>query len=313
MATAAPLVEVRNLRKSYGKLEAVRGVSFVIPERTIFGLLGPNGAGKTSTIEMIEGLRTPDSGEIRVCGLRPIEDAQELRQVLGAQLQSTSLPDKIRVREAFELFASFYREPANLEELLDWVGLRHKSTTFFHYLSGGEKQRVALGLALVGNPKVLFLDEPTTGLDAKIRRELHELILRVRDQGKSVLLSTHYIEEAERLCDLVGIMDQGVLHAVGHPRTLIEEQGVGDRLEVVLRDAMAADAMQALAGVDAVQASSNGDGAHRYYLRGRSGGKMLASLAVYADHQGNELIEARISHNSLEDVYLGLTGRRMES
>lgn len=306
MAMSADMVEVRDLRKSYGKLEAVRGVSFTIPERTIFGLLGPNGAGKTSTIEMIEGLRVPDSGSVRVCGLRPIEDAMRVRQLLGAQLQTTSLPDKIRVREAFDLFAGFYASPANVDELLDWVGLQHKSATFFQYLSGGEKQRVALGLALVGNPKMLFLDEPTTGLDAKIRRELHELILRIRDQGKSILISTHYIEEAERLCDLVGIIDQGQLHAIGHPRQLIEDQGAGDRLQVTLAQPIEAAVLAGLAGVDEVQPS---DGT--YFLRGKSGGKMLASLAVYADRQGNELLEARITHTSLEDVYLKMTGRRI--
>src|SRR6185437_2606668 len=307
--SAAAMVEVRDLRKSYGKLEAVRGVSFTIPERTIFGLLGPNGAGKTSTIEMVEGLRVPDSGTIRVCGLRPIEDAMQVRQVLGAQLQTTSLPDKISVREAFELFAGFYRSPARVPELLDWVGLNHKAKTFYQYLSGGEKQRVALGLALVGNPKVLFLDEPTTGLDAKIRRELHDLILRLKDQGKSILLSTHYIEEAERLCDLVGIMDQGTLHAIGAPRQLIADQGAGDRLEVSLSQPLDLAQVGQLAGVDAVQPAEG----NTYYLRGRSGGKMLASLAVFADHQGNELIEARITHNSLEDVYLSLTGRKIGS
>ncbi|HUX66839.1 MAG TPA: ABC transporter ATP-binding protein [Terriglobales bacterium] len=310
---AVPMVEVRDLRKAYGKLEAVRGVSFTIPERTIFGLLGPNGAGKTSIIEMIEGLRVPDSGTVRVCGLRPIEDAMQVRQLLGAQLQTTPLPDKIRVREALELFGSFYETPANVDELLGWVGLEAKAATYFQYLSGGEKQRVALGLALVGNPKMLFLDEPTTGLDAKIRRELHELILRVRDQGKSILISTHYIEEAERLCDLVGILDQGQLHAIGHPRQLIQDQGAGDRLEVALRDPVDLATLGTLAGVEAVlpQPAGNGDGGHLYFLRGRSGGKMLASLAVYADHQGNELLEARVAHTSLEDVYLSLTGRRI--
>lgn len=300
------LVEVRDLRKSYGKVEAVRGVSFSIPEKTIFGLLGPNGAGKTSTIELIEGLRVPDGGTVRVCGLRPIEDAAAVREVLGAQLQSTSLPDKIKIREVFELFASFYQNPASIENLLDWVGLRHKSGVFFQYLSGGEKQRVALGLALVGNPKVLFLDEPTTGLDAKIRRELHSLILRVRDEGKSVLISTHYIEEAERLCDLVGIMNQGRIHAIGHPRQLIEDLGQGDRLEVRLKQPIDPAVLGTLAGVDQVLQS---DGI--YVLRGKSGGKMLASVAVHADHQGNELMEARIAHTSLEDVYLSMTGRRI--
>lgn len=306
------MVEVRGLRKSYGKLEAVRGVSFSIPERTIFGLLGPNGAGKTSIIEMLEGLRVPDGGEVRVCGLRPIEEAMRVKQVLGAQLQTTSLPDKIRVREAYELFASFYDSPANVDELLEWVGLRHKSATFFHYLSGGEKQRVALGLALVGNPKMLFLDEPTTGLDAQIRRDLHELILKLRDQGKSILLSTHYIEEAEKLCDLVGILDHGQLHAIGQPRQLIQEQGEGDRLEVSLRAPIAPEVLAGLAGVEGVQAAANGEAGNLYYLRGKNGGKMLAELAVYADRNGNELIEARIAHTSLEDVYLRLTGRRIE-
>ncbi|MGH9412757.1 MAG: ABC transporter ATP-binding protein [Terriglobales bacterium] len=308
-----PIVEVKDLRISYGKLEAVRGVSFSIPERTIFGLLGPNGAGKTSIIEMIEGLRTPDSGHVRVCGLRPIEDALKVRQILGAQLQSTSLPDKIRVREVFAMFASFYARPADIDQLLEWVNLRHKEQMFFDSLSGGEKQRVALGLALVGDPEVLFLDEPTTGLDAKIRRELHELILRVRNEGKSVLLSTHYIEEAERLCDQVGIISQGTLHAIGAPRALILEHGAGDRLEVALRDPMEIADIAAHAGATKVQAEEgDGDGrGHMYVLHGVSGGKMLAALAIHADHGGNELLEARIAHTSLEDVYLNLTGRRM--
>ncbi|MGH9488677.1 MAG: ABC transporter ATP-binding protein [Terriglobales bacterium] len=306
------VVEVRDLRISYGKLDAVRGVSFSIPERTIFGLLGPNGAGKTSIIEMIEGLRTPTAGQVRVCGLRPIEDALRVRQILGAQLQSTSLPDKIRVREVFDLFASFYAHPANVEQLLDWVNLRHKGGSFYDSLSGGEKQRVALGLALVGDPEVLFLDEPTTGLDAQIRRELHELILRVRSEGKSVLMSTHYIEEAERLCDQVGILSQGELHAIGAPRQLILEHGAGDRLEVALRDAMETAQIAAHAGAESVHPANtlvrDGDG-HGYLLRGRSGGKMLAALAIHADRMGNELLEARIAHTSLEDVYLNLTGR----
>ncbi|MGH9475602.1 MAG: ABC transporter ATP-binding protein [Terriglobales bacterium] len=310
----ATVVEVENLKINYGKLEAVRGVTFSIPERTIFGLLGPNGAGKTSIIEMIEGLRVPTSGKVRVCGLRPIEDALLVRQILGAQLQSTSLPDKIRVHEIFDLFASFYAQPADVNALLDWVALNHKRASFFDSLSGGEKQRVALGLALVGDPDVLFLDEPTTGLDAKIRHELHELILRVRSEGKTVLLSTHYIEEAEQLCDQVGILSQGQLHAIGAPRQLIVEHGAGDRLEVALRDPMEIAEMIAHAGADtaALQdpAGEETEG-HGYILRGRSGGKMLAALAVHADRLGNELLEAHIAHTSLEDVYLKLTGRRI--
>jgi len=302
------MVEVRDLRKSYGAVAAVRGISFTIPERTIFGLLGPNGAGKTSTIEMIEGLRVPDGGSIRVCGLDPVRDAQQVRQFIGAQLQTTSLQDKIRVIEVLDLFATFYAHPMPLPELLDLVGLQPRRDAYFQYLSGGEKQRVALALALVGNPRILFLDEPTTGLDAQIRRDLHALILRIRDQGKSILISTHYIEEAERLCDVVGIMDQGTLHAVGHPRQLIRDLGEGDRLEVTLQRPLETAELAALAGVTAVQQSGA-----TCILRGPSGGKMLAALAVYADRNANELLEARVSHTSLEDVYLQMTGRSLRS
>lgn len=301
-----PAVEVRELRKSYGSVEAVCGVSFTIPERTIFGLLGPNGAGKTSTIEMIEGLRVPDGGTIRVSGLDPIRDGLRVRQIIGAQLQTTSLHDKIRVWEIFDLFAGFYAHPMALNDLLDLVKLQHRRYAFFQNLSGGEKQRVAMGLALAGNPRLLFLDEPTTGLDAQIRRELHDLILRIRDQGRSILMSTHYIEEAEKLCDQVGIMSKGRLHTIGEPRQLIRELGAGDRLEISLKQPIELDVLKGVADA----ADVHGQGGH-YIFRGPSGGKMLAAVAVYADRNGNELTEARVSHATLEDVYLQMTGQRI--
>ncbi len=304
-----PAVEVRDLRKSYGTLEAVRGISFSIPERTIFGLLGPNGAGKTSTIEMIEGLRAPDSGQIRVKGLDPVKDALKVKQLIGAQLQTTTMQDKIQVEEVLDLFGTFYAHPMPIDNLLDLVGLAHKRTVYYQYLSGGEKQRVALALALVGNPQVLFLDEPTTGLDAQIRRELHQLILRIRDHGATILLTTHYIEEAERLCDLVGILSQGTLHAVSSPKELIRNLGEGDRLEVTLKDPIA---VETLAGLPGVTQAVRNDGTTEYTLRGPSGGKILAALAVHADRAGNELLEARVAQATLEDVYLQMTGRRIE-
>ncbi len=305
--TTGNLVEVEDLRKAYGKLEAVRGVSFSIPAGSIFGLLGPNGAGKTSIIEMIEGLRVPDQGRIRVAGLDPLRQARQARQLIGAQLQTTSLQDKIKVGEVFGLFGSFYRNPKPLSELLSLVGLEHKRNTFFQYLSGGEKQRVALGLALVGNPRMLFLDEPTTGLDAQIRRELHELVLRIRQQGTSILLSTHYIEEAERLCDQVGILNQGKLYAIGAPRDLIRDLGEGDRLELTLRQPVELEALRGLAGVNSAEAT----GQTSYVLLGPSGGKMLAAAAVFADRLGNEVEEARVAHTTLEDVYLKMTGHSL--
>ncbi|HLJ27931.1 MAG TPA: ABC transporter ATP-binding protein [Candidatus Angelobacter sp.] len=303
---AEPVISVRDLKKSYGPIQAVRGISFEIPERSIFGLLGPNGAGKTTTIEMIEGLRNPDSGAIRVCGLDPFKDGARVRQVVGAQLQITALQDKLRVREAFELFASFYSNPIGADELLDLVGLRERTHSSYDTLSGGEKQRVGLGLALVGNPRVLFLDEPTAGLDAQIRRDLHELILKLRDRGLSILMSTHYIEEAEKLCDRVGIIGDGQLHAIGRPQELIRELGEGDHLDVVLRMPIRTEALAGLPGVTEIHG-----GEDRFTLRGASGGRMLAAVAVHANQLGNEVIEAKVSQTTLEDVYLKMTGRRM--
>lgn len=304
---AHSVISVRDLRKSYGSVQAVRGISFDIPERSIFGLLGPNGAGKTTTIEMIEGLRSPDGGVIRVCGLDPFKDGMRVRQIVGAQLQITALQDKLSVREAFRLFASFYAKPMAPDELLDLVGLRERAHSSYDSLSGGEKQRVALGLALVGSPRILVLDEPTAGLDAQIRRDLHELILKLRDQDISILMSTHYIEEAEKLCDRVAIIADGQLHAIGHPQELMRELGEGDRLEVVLRMPIRLEALAGLPGVTEIHG-----GEDRFTLRGTSGGRMLAAVAVHANQLGNEVIEAKVSQTTLEDVYLKMTGRRMD-
>lgn len=300
----SPMIVVEGLHRSYGKIEAVRGVSFSIPEGSVWGLLGPNGAGKTSIIEMIEGLRHPDSGTITVQGLDPFRDARRVRSLIGGQLQTISIPDKLRVEEAVKLFAAFYEQPMPRQELLELVGLWHRRSAYFEHLSGGEKQRVALALALVGNPKVLFLDEPTTGLDAETRRNLHNLILEFRDQGRTIMLTTHYIEEAEKLCDKVGILDHGKLCITGSPKELIQSLGPGERLEIVLRRAVAIEEMAQW--VDP-QVSIVARGEQKYLLCGPNGTRMLAAVAVHADRQRNEVVEAKVIHVTLEDVYLDIT------
>src|SRR5450755_2991503 len=228
------ILQVENLYKRYGDVEAVRGVSFNVDEGEVFGLLGPNGAGKTSTVEILEGLRTPDSGRVSVCGLDPQKSPQELKHEIGAALQDTSLPDKLKVMEALRLFSSFYHRKRSPEELLKRFGLEEKRNTFYSELSGGQKQRLALAMALINDPKVLFFDEPTSGLDPQVRREIYDIIEELKRENKTILMTTHYIEEAERLCDRVAIVDHGKVIALGSPRELKERSGDQTRVEVRL-------------------------------------------------------------------------------
>src|SRR6202167_5423484 len=231
---AEPVIQVENLVKRYGNVEAVRGVSFAVEEGEVFGLLGPNGAGKTSTVEILEGLRSLDSGRVAVCGLDPQRESQALKHEIGAALQSTSLPDKLRVMEALRLFSSFYKRRRNPEELLKRFGLEEKRNAFYNQLSGGQKQRLALAMALVNDPKVLFFDEPTAGLDPQVRREIYDIIEELKREKKTVLLTTHYIEEAERLCDRVAIVDYGRVIKTGTPRELKHTSAGTTRIEVRL-------------------------------------------------------------------------------
>ena len=229
-----PIIQVENLYKNYGAVEAVRGVSFAVEEGEVFGLLGPNGAGKTSTVEILEGMRTADRGLARVCGLDPEKSGREFKEKIGAVLQSTALPDKLRVKEAIELFARFYRHHADTDKLLKRFQLNEKRTAFYSQLSGGQKQRLALAMALVNDPEVVFLDEPTAGLDPQVRREIYDIIEELKRDKKTVLLTTHYIEEAERLCDRVAIVDHGQVIALGTPRELKHSSAGKTRIEVRL-------------------------------------------------------------------------------
>jgi ABC-2 type transport system ATP-binding protein len=303
---ANAILQVENLVKRYGDVEAVRGVSFSVDEGEVFVLLGPNGAGKTSTVEVLEGLRTADGGRVSVCGLDPERDSNALKHEIGAALQATSLPDKLRVMEALRLFASFYRRRRDPEELLKRFGLEEKRNTFYSQLSGGQKQRLALAMALVNDPKVVFLDEPTAGLDPQVRREIYDIIEELKREKKTILMTTHYIEEAERLCDRVAIVDQGKVIALGTPRELKAHSGGTTRIEVRLSRPDSDGAMKSLEGVtDARQVDGT------YVIHSRRPPQTIVSLVKHLEAEGNELVSLEIATPSLEDVFIEMTGRRM--
>src|SRR6204780_2318681 len=300
------ILQVENLVKRYGDVEAVRGVSFNVEEGEVFGLLGPNGAGKTSTVEIMEGLRTLDSGRVSVCGLDPQRDSEQLKNEIGAALQSTSLPDKLKVFEALKLFAGFYTRRRDPEELLKRFGLTEKRDTFYGKLSGGQKQRLALAMALVNNPRVLFFDEPTAGLDPQVRREIYDIIDELRREKKTIVMTTHYIEEAERLCDRVAIVDHGKVVALGTPRELKTRSGGTTRIEVRLAKPEADGALKKLEGVaDAREL----DGA--YVIHSHRPPKTIVDLVKHLEAEGNKLISLEIASPSLEDVFIEMTGRRL--
>jgi len=231
LPSMSPVIEVRSLRKTYGDTVAVDDISFTVAEGEIFGILGPNGAGKTTTVECIEGLRKPDGGEISVLGLDPLQDRAKLTQVLGAQLQESQLPAKLRVAEALDLYSSFYRAPADWRRLLDLLGLADKAGTPFRKLSGGQKQRLSIALALAGGPRIAVLDELTTGLDPQARRDTWALIEGVRERGVTVVLVSHFMEEAERLCDRVALIDKGRVVELDTPAALAERVAVEQRIQ----------------------------------------------------------------------------------
>jgi ABC-2 type transport system ATP-binding protein len=306
MAMTNFILQVENLVKRYGKVEAVRGVSFHVEEGEVFGLLGPNGAGKTTTVEILEGLRDPDSGFVSVCSLNPQRESAALKHEIGAALQSTSLPDKLRVMEALRLFASFYKRGRKPEELLKRFGLEEKRNTFYNQLSGGQKQRLALAMALVNDPKVVFLDEPTAGLDPQVRREIYDIIEELKRERKTILMTTHYIEEAERLCDRVAIVDHGKVIALGTPRELKAHSAGATRIEVRLSKPETNGALKELEGVaDAREI----DGA--YVLHSKRPPQTIVSLVKHLEAAGNELVSLEIATPSLEDVFIEMTGRRL--
>ena len=303
---ANSILEVENLVKSYGDVHAVRGVSFNVQQGEVFGLLGPNGAGKTSTVEILEGLRTLDSGRVSVCGLDPQRNSQELKHEIGAALQSTSLPDKLKVMEALKLFSSFYKRRRSPEDLLKRFGLEEKRNAFYSKLSGGQKQRLALAMALVNDPQLLFFDEPTAGLDPQVRREIYDIIEELKAEKKTIVMTTHYIEEAERLCDRVAIVDHGKVIALGTPRELKERSGNMTRISVRLSEPESLDTLKSLEGVKEAREASDG-----YALLSPRPPQAIVALVKYLESQNNELVSLEIATPSLEDVFIELTGRRL--
>jgi ABC-2 type transport system ATP-binding protein len=303
---ANPILQVENLVKRYGDLEAVRGVSFSVEEGEVFGLLGPNGAGKTSTIEVLEGLRVADGGRVSVCGFDPLKNPTELKHEIGAALQSTSLPDKLKVMEALRLFSSFYHRGRKPDELLKRFGLEEKRNAFYNQLSGGQKQRLALAMALVNDPKVLFLDEPTAGLDPQVRREIYDIIEELKHEKKTIVLTTHYIEEAERLCDRVAIVDHGKVIAQGTPRELKQASANTSRVEVRLAKPASNGTLKSLDGVaDARELGG------AYVLHCQRTAPAIVALVKHLEAEDNELVSLEIATPSLEDVFIELTGRRL--
>jgi len=297
-----PVIEVSGLRKEYGAKVAVEDVSFTVEAGEVFGILGPNGAGKTTTVECVTGLRQPDGGAVRVLGLDPQRDHGQLGELVGVQLQDSQLPEKMRVSEALDMFASFYRDPAPAGELLGRLGLADKRDAFYAKLSGGQQQRLSVALALIGRPRVAVLDELTTGLDPNARREVWELIADIRRTGVTVLLVTHFMEEAERLCDRVAVINQGRVVANDTPAGLASR--VGGEQHIRFRPSAPLDhrALLALPGVSQVR--QDGD-----QLLVTGGGDALQAVMAVLARQGIIAQQLRVEQATLDDAFVALTGK----
>src|SRR6266700_4007883 len=300
-----PAVEVANLRKTYGSLVAVDDVSFTVAEGEIFGILGPNGAGKTTAIECAIGLRRPDAGTIRLLGLDPHADPHQVHEIVGVQLQSGALPAKLRVGEILEEYRSFYRDPADVAELLDVLGLAAKRGDYYRSLSGGQRQRLSIALALIGRPRIAVLDEMTTGLDPQARRDTWELIEHIRDRGVTIVLVTHFMEEAERLCDRVALIDHGRVVALDTPSRLAA-QARGGRTVRFLPSAPFGDRLLTeLPEVTRVERA----GQHAVVT---GTGELVNAVILTLAATGVTARDVQLDSSNLEDAFVKLTGRHSD-
>ncbi|MGH8101142.1 MAG: ABC transporter ATP-binding protein [Chthoniobacterales bacterium] len=301
-------IYVQGLRKSYGSLEAVKGIDFEVAAGEVFGLLGPNGAGKTTTVEILEGLRPRSAGQVRVLDFDPDRQKKQLKDRIGACLQATNLPDKITVREALDFFGSLYSRRADADALLKRLQLEEKKDAGYATLSGGQKQRLALALALINDPQMLFLDEPTTGLDPQVRLEIRDLIEELRAEKRTILLTTHYIEEAERLCDRVAIIDAGQIIALGTPRELQERSANQSAIEITftqpLRETTLPEWPEAIRSVLS-------EDRHRITVYSKRPARTLVEMVKWVDTNGFELADIHLARPTLEDAFIELTGKKL--
>ena len=302
------VIEVRELRKAYGDVQAVRGVSFTVEQGEVFGMLGPNGAGKTTTVEILEGLRKRDGGEVTVLGLDPDAAGRSIKSRIGVQLQQVALYPRLRVHEVIELFASFYGRSGVADRLIQTLGLEERREGLVKDLSGGQQQRLSVALAVVNDPEIVFLDEPTTGMDPAARRNLWELIRQFHADGRTVVLTTHYIEEAEALCDRVAIMDSGRIIALDTPANLVRSLNNPYTIKLVSSQPLPSDEIEKLAWK--LQPIPSCDG-HAYELRVKESPQALSWLLEWAaTHQVN-LEHLVVITATLEDVFLELTGKEL--
>ena len=301
-------IYVRGLHKSYDNFEAVKGIDFEVRAGEVFGLLGPNGAGKTTTVEILEGLRPRTSGEVTVLDFDPDRQKRSLKQHIGVCLQATNLPDKITLREAVFLFAAFYDQTVNGDDLIKRLQLWDKKDAAYSTLSGGQKQRLAIALALINDPKLIFLDEPTSGLDPQVRLEIRDLLLELRAEKRTILMTTHYIEEAEKLCDRVAIIDAGKIVAIGTPRELQEKSANQSAIEISLSHPWQNGALPDWPL--AIRTSLSED-RKQIVVNSSRPARTLVEMVKWIDAQGLEMDDVRLSRPTLEDVFIELTGKKL--